>query len=132
MDAVALLLLLLLLALPPVSSTVLAEPQAPALLAALPARSAPALARALRRALARSSQGPGDSGPWLAVTLGAEADTRAALAALCAALENHRPLLVVSLAPPPSAFATALAAGYAKLPVLAYTGGYLDRAAQQI
>ncbi|XP_037555671.1 uncharacterized protein LOC119432581 [Dermacentor silvarum] len=107
------------------------EPQAPALLAALPARSAPALARALRRALARSGQGPGDSpGPWLAVTLAADADTRAALAALCAALENHRPLLVVSMAPPPSAFAAALAAGYAKLPVLAYTGGYLDRAAQ--
>ncbi|XP_072141381.1 glutamate receptor ionotropic, NMDA 1-like [Dermacentor andersoni] len=108
------------------------EPQAPALLAALPARSAPALARALRRALARSGQGPGDSpGPWLAVTLAADADTRAALAALCAALENHRPLLVVSMAPPPSAFTAALAAGYAKLPVLAYTGGYLDRAAQE-
>ncbi|KAL3194500.1 hypothetical protein MRX96_016134 [Rhipicephalus microplus] len=108
------------------------EPQAPALLAALPARSAPALARALRRVLARSGQGPGDSpGPWFAVTLAVDADTRAALAALCAALENHRPLLVVSMAPPPSAFAAALAAGYAKLPVLAYTGGYLDRAAQK-
>lgn len=95
------------------------------LLAALPPRAAPALARALRRALARLA---GDA--WVVAAFSAEPDTKAALGALCEALETHAPLLLISLAPPPAAFAPALAAGHASLPVLAYTGGYLDRAAQ--
>ncbi|CAN8004191.1 unnamed protein product [Ixodes hexagonus] len=128
----AALVLLVAWLLVPAVLLVAADSTTPALLAALPPRSAPQLARALRRALARWGSGPGDAATsWVVAAFSAVPDTRAALAALCAALEGHAPLLVVSLATPPAAFAPALAAGRAKIPVLAYTGGYLDRAAQE-